>query len=195
MHVWGNLPSSKKTWKLSARWSVLVVYWKLLRWKMLNQCKIERHRKSVIIFSGQFFLIKVHVKDRKASFLRDAVGQRRRELWKWPAGGSGVGPKVVMNAARRLVLTASVCVWLFSLKITLHYQSVFSCNATLLPQCDPPDHAVPEREQPLSHAEHLTGGDHPVAQHSGEHWQLHCRHKERPLGLRPPGYRVSKAAR
>lgn len=67
-------------------------------------------------------------------------------------------------------------------------------NVTFFLQCDPPDNAVPQGEQPLPNADHAPGGDHPVTQHSGEHRQFHCRYKERPLGLCPAGHRVPQVA-
>lgn len=49
-------------------------------------------------------------------------------------------------------------------------------NLTFLLQCDPPDNAVPEGEQPLQNADHLAGGNHSVVKHRGEPRQLHSRY-------------------
>lgn len=58
----------------------------------------------------------MHVNDPGASFLRDAVESCENDQQVAPQ----LGRKVVVNAARRLVLTASVCVsGCFPLKITI----------------------------------------------------------------------------
>lgn len=74
------------------------------------------------------------------------------------------------------------------------YQSPHGCNVSFLLQCDPSDNAVPQGEQPLPNPDHLTGGDHPVTQHSGKHRQFYWGCKKRPLGLRLAGYRVPQIA-
>lgn len=62
-------------------------------------------------------------------------------------------------------------------------------------QCDPPDHAVPEGEQPAPCPRHAAGGDHRVTQHRGQHRELRGRHQQRALGHGAAGHPVAEAAR